>query len=223
MERKTLAGFWEKLIARDERAMIEKIVATSGFDILNRVSNLKYLRAISNSRPLIMNKSIAISLSLILVVAVVITFGVFRQNAVNAATRQWERAGGGISDTEIPLLGPAEVFLNLDGSEGHERLHELNLACRELCRVCSPIIDLRVVNEDGRSEIIGDEHLGLFEAILRRTDVKSVYLFNSRFTVNPMVDFLKNTSSIKRLTISDCFTESEINEINRMVGRDVLR
>ena len=146
-----------------------------------------------------------------------------RQMTINDATRQWENAGGGIIDTEIPLFGPAEVFLAFDTIPERQNIEALKVATRKLYECCSPSIEFRWKDPDGRLSAVSAEQLSILAEILSETGVSKVVLLRARLSAKDIIDFLAETQSVKRLVLPKTgISQDDINALSKLRVGEVL-
>lgn len=147
-----------------------------------------------------------------------------RQKAIDIATTTWQLSGGGILDTEFPLVGPAEVFLDFGEFRTENEIQAINDAAKLLQSTCSPSFQFRWKDRNGKLNIARDEQLSMLEEILDETGVKEVVLLRASFSVNRMVEMLQKVDSIQRFIVpKNCFTENELDEVNKLLGRNIVQ
>lgn len=148
----------------------------------------------------------------------------WRQDSINAATRAWDDIGGFVSVNSLPILGPEEVFIDLFDASSEEEVQKFVQAFAQMEETCSPWF--RIMLQDGmfNPQEMDQDHVTLLKKVFGKSKVKKIELYGCQWKKGQIVDLIQSVESIDAFVIfSTCISSSELDELNGILHRDVLR
>jgi hypothetical protein len=156
--------------------------------------------------------------------AVLVVCGVIRQAKLTEATRRWEAAGGNVTDSELPLFGPAEVFVNLPTTGRRLEKEPFKVAAIQLFATCSPNLQIRWKGDDNR--LVGGDGplIAELSSMLSGAKVRRIEFLRLDCSEDEMVGFvLANRFLVEVLVPRSAFSDDEVLSMNKQFALPTIR
>ncbi len=161
--------------------------------------------------------------TLILSVLAAFAFAYYRQNRIDESERVWEDLGGGIGVSEVPLLGPATVFITLPQHLQSSEIKNMHNAVDLLYKSCNPELDIRW-SFNSESTVPGqDAQLKQLEGVLGNTRVSKIYFRQLDCSDESLFELIEKLQSVQRVRVSRRhITPEDLASINKRLDKAVL-
>ncbi len=149
---------------------------------------------------------------------------VFRQQSVDHATMLWQRAGGGIIDSEVYLIGPGAVFLDIPENITKEDVDAINDAAKDLFRTCSPSLSVRWRKSQLEMVPGGDQDLLLLNQMLEDVPLRKLSLSLLDASNNSIIALIKSIPTLESVSLPNRdYPNEKIDELNQLLGRKIVK